>query len=85
VITFGEGDAVHKPRGYKFPGIVLKPFRTMAGDLRYVVEMIRFEGPRQLARPSGLLHIFSGDQLAKGFNQQAEWLDEPGDENHHQN
>jgi len=68
-MRFSEGDAVHKPRGYKFPGMVLAVFRTMQGDIRYVVEMIAFEGMPPLARPSGLLHIFSGDQLAKGFGE----------------
>ena len=63
---FSEGDAVHKPRGYKFPGIVVAEFLTLGGELRYVVELISFEDFR--ARESGLLHIFSGDQLAPGFN-----------------
>lgn len=63
---FSEGDAVHKPRGYKFPGVVVAEFLTLGGEVRYVVEMINFEDFR--ARESGLLHIFSGDQLAAGFN-----------------
>jgi len=67
VTRFSEGDAVHKPRGYKFPGVVLSEFRTMAGDIRYVVELVDFE--TGLARPSGLLHVFSGEQLAQGFNR----------------
>lgn len=66
-VTFGEGDAVHKPRGYKFPGIVVAAFDTLGNETRYVVEMITFVEGR--AKGSGLLHIFSGEQLARGFGE----------------
>lgn len=67
VTRFSEGDAVHKPRGYKFPGIVVAEFLTLAGEPRYVVELINLDG--YTARPSGLLHIFAPEQLAKGFDE----------------
>jgi hypothetical protein len=66
-MRFSEGDAVHKPRGYKFPGIIVSGFRTMAGDIRYVVELITFEEGR--AKSTGLLHIFGPDQLDRGFDR----------------
>jgi hypothetical protein len=50
---FKVGDAVYKPKGYKFPGEVRSVFTTKEGNVRYVVEM----------KDYGLLHIFNEGQL----------------------
>lgn len=50
------GDAVIKPDGYKFPGVVRSVFENHRGDIRIVVE---FNGD------SGLLHIFSENQVER--------------------
>lgn len=47
------GDKVNKPKGYKFPGVIISKFYTTKGELRYVVEMEDY----------GLLHIFNEEQL----------------------
>lgn len=54
---FEEGDVVHKPKGYRYPGIVVCVFKTLHGKVRYVVEATG-EGYEEM------LHIFNGDQLA---------------------
>jgi len=60
-MSFREGDTVDKVRGYKFPGVVVAPFRTLGGEDRYVVEMVDvYQG-----RPTGLLHIFAPEQLQR--------------------
>lgn len=53
------GDFVTKVTGYVFPGKVLSVFTTSSGATRYVVEMYLFDDP------TGLLHIFNREQLAK--------------------
>lgn len=50
---FKVGDKVYKPKGYKFPGIVVAVFETTLGQKRIVAEMI----------DNGMLHIFSEEQL----------------------
>ena len=50
---FEIGDMVYKPKGYKFPGIVVSNFITTSGEKRIVAEL---EG-------NGMLHIFSESQL----------------------
>jgi len=50
---FNIGDKVHKPKGYKFPGIVVAIFQTTSGETRVVAEMI----------DNGMLHIFNESQL----------------------
>ena len=50
---FKLGDKVYKPKGYKFPGIVVSVFTTTGGQKRVVAEMI----------DNGMLHIFSEEQL----------------------
>ena len=50
---FKIGDMVYKPKGYKFPGIVVSNFITTSGEKRIVAEL---EG-------NGMLHIFSESQL----------------------
>lgn len=50
---FKIGDKVHKPKGYKFPGIVVSVFINTSGDVRIVAEM----------EDNGMLHIFSESQL----------------------
>jgi hypothetical protein len=44
---------VEKTNGYSFPGTVVAVFTTLAGELRYVVEMDEHR----------LLHIFNETQL----------------------
>jgi hypothetical protein len=50
---FKIGDKVYKPKGYKFPGIVVSIFKTTNGETRIVAEMI----------DNGMLHIFTETQL----------------------
>lgn len=53
---FAIGDKVEKRRGYRYPGIVVAQFRSLYGNLRYVVEADNEEF-------RGMLHIFSPEQL----------------------
>lgn len=50
---FKIGDVVYKPKGYKFPGVVVAIFKTTSGETRVVAEM----------RDNGMLHIFNESQL----------------------
>ena len=50
---FEIGDKVFKPKGYKFPGIVVGNFLTTNGEKRVVAEL----------EDNGMLHIFSESQL----------------------
>lgn len=50
---FEIGDKVYKPKGYKFPGIVVSNFMTTSGEIRVVAEL----------EDNGMLHIFSESQL----------------------
>lgn len=52
------GDKVEKVSGYKWPGVVVAVFHTLAGDLRIVVECT-------VKEVSGALHIYSIQQLKK--------------------
>lgn len=51
---YAVGDAVQKPKGYPFPGLVVAAFMTLHNEVRYVVESTTLRG---------LLHIFNEDQL----------------------
>jgi hypothetical protein len=50
---FKVGDKVYKPKGYKFPGVVVSVFYTTKDEIRIVAEMI----------DNGMLHIFNESQL----------------------
>lgn len=50
---FKIGDKAYKPKGYKFPCIIVSVFETVEGKVRVVGEMDDY----------GLLHIFNEDQL----------------------
>lgn len=50
------GDHVQKVKGYKWPGVVVAVFKTLAGADRYVVECT-------VPEVAGALHIYSRDQL----------------------
>jgi hypothetical protein len=52
-MKFKIGDEVYKPKGYKFPGIVVSVFQTTSGETRIVAEL----------KDNGMLHIFSESQL----------------------
>ena len=52
---FKVGDKVYKPKGYKFPGVVVSVFETTSGEIRIVAEL----------EDNGMLHIFSESQLEK--------------------
>lgn len=52
---FQIGDKVYKPKGYKFPGIVVALFTTTSGEKRIVAEL----------EDNGMLHIFAETQLEK--------------------
>lgn len=54
------GDDVEKVKGYKWPGVVVAVFETLAGDRRYVVECT-------VPEVAGALHIYSRDQLDMTF------------------
>jgi hypothetical protein len=55
-IHFHIHQKVQKCNGYLFPGIVVSIFRTLDGQIRYVVEA---DDPQF----RGMLHIFSDNQL----------------------
>jgi len=50
------GDKVEKVSGYKWPGIVVSVFDTLAGERRVVVECTTIE-------VAGALHIYNEKQL----------------------
>ena len=50
---FEIGDKVYKPKGYKFPGVVVSNFTPTSGEIRVVAEL----------DDNGMLHIFSESQL----------------------
>ena len=50
------GDKVQKVRGYKWPGVVVSVFETLAGAQRVVVECT-------VPEVAGALHIYNADQL----------------------
>jgi len=52
---FKIGDKVYKPKGYKFPGIVVAVFKNTTSQTRIVAEFI----------DNGMLHIFTEEQLEK--------------------
>lgn len=52
---FKVGDRVYKPKGYKFPGIVVAVFKNTINQTRIVAELI----------DNGMLHIFTEEQLEK--------------------
>lgn len=52
------GHKVRKVKGYKFPGVVVSAFTTLAGEWRYVVECTAPE-------VSGMLHIYNRDQIER--------------------
>lgn len=52
-MKFKIGDRAYKPKGYKFPCIIVAIFKTTSGDVRIVGEML----------DNGMLHIFNENQL----------------------
>lgn len=52
-MKFKVGDRVYKPKGYKFPSVVVSVFKNTNGDTRIVAEM----------EDNGMLHIFNENQL----------------------
>lgn len=52
------GDQVQKASGYKWPGIVVAKFQTLAGADRFVVECT-------VPEVAGSLHIYSREQLTR--------------------
>ena len=57
---FKVGDRVYKPKGCKFPGIIVAIFKNTKGQTRLVAEMI----------DNGMLHIFTEEQLELETNQE---------------
>lgn len=53
---FAVGDKVQKSSGYRWPGVVVSVFATIAGQTRYVVECT-------VPEVAGALHIYSESQL----------------------
>lgn len=51
------GDRVQKIRGYRWPGIVVAVFDTLAGERRIVVECT-------VPDVAGALHIYNPEQVA---------------------
>jgi hypothetical protein len=56
VITAEKGDKVEKVSGYKWPGVIVSVFETLAGETRVVVECTTPE-------VAGALHIYNLSQL----------------------
>ena len=52
---FKIGDKAYKPKGYKFPCMIVSVFETKKGEIRVVGEMDEYS----------LLHILSEKQLEK--------------------
>lgn len=50
------GDKVQKIIGYKWPGVIVAEFCTLAGDKRFVVECT-------VPEVAGALHIYAAAQL----------------------
>ncbi len=63
-MKFKVGDKVYKPKGYKFPSIVVAVFQTTSGETRILAELIDNgmlpPAVFGLAVPT---HIFSESQL----------------------
>ena len=55
------GDKVEKTKGYKWPGVIVSEFKTLAGERRYVVECT-------LPEVKGALHIYAPHQIAEIVN-----------------
>lgn len=55
-VQFKVGDKVEKVSGYKWPGVVVAAFDTLAGERRVVVECTTLE-------VAGALHIYNEKQL----------------------
>lgn len=55
-MNFKVGDKVEKVSGYKWPGVVVSVFDTLAGDRRVVVECT-------VEEIKGALHIYNEQQL----------------------
>ncbi len=55
-MNFKVGDRVEKVSGYKWPGVVVSVFDTLAGERRVVVECTVLE-------VKGALHIYNENQL----------------------
>lgn len=55
-MNFKIGDKVEKTSGYKWPGVVVAVFDTLAGERRVVVECTTPE-------VAGALHIYNEKQL----------------------
>jgi hypothetical protein len=53
---FAVGDSVEKISGYKWPGVVVSVFDTLAGERRVVVECT-------VPEIAGALHIYNEKQL----------------------
>lgn len=55
-MTLKVGDKVQKTKGYRWPGVVVAMFETLAGRIRVVVECT-------VPEVAGALHIYSPDQI----------------------
>lgn len=55
---FAVGDPAHKVSGYKWPGIIVADFETLAKKRRLVVECT-------VPEVDGALHIYSPEQIRK--------------------
>lgn len=56
--TFYRGESVKKVGGYKWPGVILATFDTLAGEPRVVVECT-------VPEVAGALHIFNTNQIER--------------------
>lgn len=55
-MSFQLGDTVQKKTGYAWPGIVVAVFKTISGEIRFVVECT-------VPEVAGALHIYNESQL----------------------
>lgn len=58
IVSITVGSKVRKLKGYKWPGIVVAIFKTLAGETRIVVECT-------VPDVAGALHIYSPEQLTE--------------------
>ena len=52
---FEIGDKIYKPKGYKYPGIVVAVFKTTSDEKRIVAEL----------EDNGMLHIVAESHMEK--------------------
>lgn len=60
---FNIGTLVTKSKGFLYTGTIRSVFTTEAGETRVVVEMWKYSNSKQDYKPTGMLHIYSAEQI----------------------